>query len=424
MKSVLLKLGISHYLFWALAFTPLLFCSCRPGSSIDLPSGRGAGPAIRILLLAEVDGPVAVAVEGPVAVSTLPDGAVAWKGSQPRLAVQAEGAGLSVAGLSVAGRSVTGRSFAGPVRLTPLESRRFSLSRQQGEGAYRGVLDVFNHGGKLRLINQLPLEEYLAGVVGKEMSGSRFPLEALKAQAVAARTFTLYRLRAAMQGAASLPLESAFPATSEFQSYGGAACETVPVLQAVRETAGQVLTWEGKLFQAYYHASCGGSTASGALFNEKDIPPLHGVPCARCQASPERRWELKIPLAELERALAPWARERGVKLGKIQEVQPVENGARGRSRYLRVVHAAGRFEIRLDRFRQLLNAEAPNRLRSCAFTASILPEPALAMFQGSGFGHGVGLCQSGAAAMAAGDRRSFGELLTHYYPECGILKVY
>ncbi len=417
------KLVTAADFFWI--WVAIFFlASCRPDSSLDLPSGRGAGPSIRILLLAEVDGPVEVAVEGPVAVSTLPDGAVAWKGSQPRLAVQAEGAGLSVTGLSVAGRSVTGRSFAGPVRLTPLESRRFSLAREQGLYPYRGVLDIYNHGGKLRLINQLPLEEYLAGVVGKEMSGSRFPLEALKAQAVAARTFTLYRLRAALQGAASLPLESAFPATSEFQSYGGAAGETAPVLQAVRETAGQVLTWEGKLFQAYYHAACGGRTADGALFNEKDIPPLQGVPCERCQASAARRWEVKLPLTELERALAPWAKERGVKLGKIQDLQPVEKEANGRSRYLRVVHAAGRFEVRLDRFRQLVNAESTKRLRSCAFAVSVFREQGLAVFEGRGSGHGVGLCQSGAAAMAANDRRSSGQLLSHYYPECGILKVY
>src|SRR5439155_18580995 len=102
-------------------------------------------------------------------------------------------------------------------------------------------------GGLLFLDNHLTLEEYIAGVVGSEMSASVYPLPALKAQAVAARTYALYGLlRAAEQGRTS-PL----PGDEPFQAYGGTASEHWRVLLGLRETRGQVLTYPERVFPAY-----------------------------------------------------------------------------------------------------------------------------------------------------------------------------
>lgn len=136
---------------------------------------------------------------------------------------------------------------------------------------YRGEFIIENRGGKLVVINSLPLEDYLLGVVPSEMP-SKWNYEALKAQAIAARSYAIAnRGKHASHG---YDLKD----TPEDQAYGGASSETATTNSAVIETKGEVITYNRKIIPAYYSASAGGHTRnSGSVWN-KDLPFLKSVP--------------------------------------------------------------------------------------------------------------------------------------------------
>ena len=136
---------------------------------------------------------------------------------------------------------------------------------------YRGEFIIENRGGSLVVINNLPLEDYLLGVVPAEMP-SKWSYEALKAQAIAARSYAIAnRGKRASRG---YDLKD----TPEDQAYGGASSETATTNSAVMETKGVVITYNQKVIPAYYSASAGGHTVNaGAVWN-KDLPYLKSVP--------------------------------------------------------------------------------------------------------------------------------------------------
>lgn len=134
--------------------------------------------------------------------------------------------------------------------------------------SYRGSFDVLRHNGHLAIVNELPLEQYLYSVVGTEMA-SGWPLEALKAQAVIARTYALGKGN--RYGIAHLS------DTTYDQAYYGVQREAADVRRAVDETAGIVLKYNGKLAEAYYYSNAGGQTAIGAEVWGNDVPYLRSV---------------------------------------------------------------------------------------------------------------------------------------------------
>jgi stage II sporulation protein D len=282
---------------------------------------------------------------------------------------------------------------------------------------FRGSLLLSRGAGAIAVSNRLTLEEYLAGVVGAEMPASSSPIEALKAQAVASRTYALYALlRAAADGRSAR-----FAADDSFQVYAGRAGEHRRVLQAVSETAGEVLTYRGGLFRAYFHSTCGGRTVDASrLFGEPPIEPLHGIACAACDGTQFFRWEVLVPAADIERALEAWAAERGVKLGRLVSLEVCEETPEGRAAYLRARHTGGSFEVGVERFRALLQAGRVPPLKSASFTVAV--EEGGLRFRGGGYGHGAGLCQVGAVRQ--GMERGYREILASYYPGSDVGIVY
>lgn len=288
---------------------------------------------------------------------------------------------------------------------------------------YRGTLDVFFYGSQLRVINELNLEEYLAGVLGNEMGGDGFPLEALKAQAIAARTFTLYNMRRDFDPNGEISPDLAYKSSMEFQSYGGMTKENDRILQAVRETSGLVLTYDGSLFQTYYHSNCGGATASGHFFGEQEIAPLKGVTCDYCKDSPGYSWDRTFSKQDLEGVLVAWAGAQGLKIGKLVLLKPVDAYPSQHHAYLRIVHTEGAFEMRIDRFRKLIGRHfGANNIPSGRFDVKKNEDGKTLTFTGKGYGHGVGLCQYGAAKF--GESATCGKILAHYFPEAGQKKLY
>ena len=138
---------------------------------------------------------------------------------------------------------------------------------------FRGGLDIIKKdNGKLMVINHLPLDDYLYGVLYHEVS-HRWPMEVLKAQAIAARTFALYQVRQNKTQAYDLRSDI------YSQVYGGRTSEKWSTTTAVDRTKGEILTYKGDIFPTYYHATCGGYTEDAANLWNVDLAPLKGVPC-------------------------------------------------------------------------------------------------------------------------------------------------
>lgn len=147
------------------------------------------------------------------------------------------------------------------------ESKGFLATKRKW---YRGDIIIYNFGKKLTVVNSLPLEEYLLGVVPSEMP-SKWNIEAHKAQAIAARSYALANLN--KRGSHGYDLKD----TPHDQAYGGASSETDQTTRAVLSTRGEVLTYENKIIPAYYHAASGGKTFSAGQVWKHDLPYIQSV---------------------------------------------------------------------------------------------------------------------------------------------------
>lgn len=264
---------------------------------------------------------------------------------------------------------------------------------------YRGIAEVVRGDGGLTVVNQLPLEEYLVGLINCEIS-SAWPIDAVKAQAVIARTYALNRK--ALRQNALYHLESSVID----QVYDGCLIEDSRARRAVQETEGQVLTFGGAIIQAFYHSNCGGSTEAAENVWGASLPYLKGVDCQYCLGSPSGNWEVKISLAELEERL----RAAGHKVGGIVDVRQGPFNSRGRLKNIQLVMQRGTLSVGGDQFRKAIGYGV---IKSTRFSVRVAKGEA--MFAGTGNGHGVGLCQWGAKQRAL-DGFEYGEILAYYYP--------
>ena len=261
----------------------------------------------------------------------------------------------------------------------------------------RGEVVVLPWKGRLQVVNVLPLEDYLVGVLGSEMPVS-FPPEALKAQAIAART---YALRKKLDGLGQ-PWHLGSSVIS--QVYSGLKAEDPRTRAAVEATHGVVLTWQLQPIEAYFHASCGGRTESGLEALGRALPYLRPVECP-CGSLPTSRWTALLPGADVQRALG---------------TKPTALSVQGRSptgRARRVELAPGR-AVNAVTFRERLGY---GRVKSLAFEAEKKGDGWL--LTGTGFGHGAGLCQWGARTLADRGLDAV-KILEHYYPGTALQTLY
>lgn len=262
-----------------------------------------------------------------------------------------------------------------------------------------GAVRLIASGGRLDAVALIPLEEYVAAVLSREAAPSFLP-EALAAQAVAVRT---YALRAMAR-----PRSPDFDLVSDVrdQVFDGVDGVGEIFRAAADSTRGEVLFYGGELARAVYHSTCGGRTESAENAWGQDVPYLQSVFWDACRESPVYRWEYRMTLEEGRRiALA---------LGVHPEGRPVfEVTARtstGRADRIRVASGGVGLEIRASRFRR---AAGYTKVRSLGFT--ITPATDGWVFYGSGYGHGVGMCQWGANGMAKAGK-THREILDRYYP--------
>ncbi|MEP0766648.1 MAG: SpoIID/LytB domain-containing protein [Fimbriimonadia bacterium] len=283
-----------------------------------------------------------------------------------------------------------------------------SLVSEKKKASYRGWLRVTVVDGKLRLTNEVALESYLMSVVPAEMP-SGFPQQALRAQAVAARTFMLKRMLT--------NAEKDFDLTDGegAQTYAGTATEKPTTTEAVMATAGLVLTFAGDYCDTVYSADCGGHTAaSDEMGFGGTTPYLCGTPDAPyCSTSPHRGWRV-------ERTTEQWAqlaKKLGKDVGPVQSLAVTKVGPSGRAQSVSIQGPKGTLETTGAAIRKVLGYDV---CKSTMFSAIQTPEGWVLV--GNGWGHGVGLCQYGAAGRAIAGQ-SFEEILAAYYPGTELKKV-
>ena len=271
-----------------------------------------------------------------------------------------------------------------------------------------GRLEAWADARGLVLVNALDLEDYVAAVVAGEVP-SRWPAEALRAQAVAARTFAVAQKIA--QGPAA---RAHLTASVLDQVYTGAARPASAALQAARATAGEVLTYGAAPIAAYFSASCGGrsETAEGAFHVAQGTTPY--LVSEADDADAGRPWEVRRPLSEISAAL----RRAGRIVAPVTFLSVASRTGSGRAQTLRAETPSGRRTLLAVELRQILGYTA---LPSLLFDVSV--SGGVAVFRGRGSGHGVGLCQQGARVRALRGE-SYRDILAHYYPGAEIRRMY
>lgn len=272
--------------------------------------------------------------------------------------------------------------------------------------SYRGAIEITPAERGLLVVNELPLEEYLVGLINCEIS-SVWPLEAIKAQAVVARSFALYQKEA--RKGAPYHLESSVLD----QVYDGCAVEDARSAFGVRETAGEVLTYNGGVAPAFFHSNCGGHTEAAEQVWSAKLPYLGGVPCRYCLDVPTASWDVTLSLAKIETLL----KAGGVSVAGLRDIKAGLLNKSGRLSTVRLTAIKGYQELPATSFRKALGSTV---IRSTNFEVTVSGNSA--RFTGSGYGHGVGLCQWGARSRAA-EGFSYREILAYYYPGTVVKKV-
>ena len=272
--------------------------------------------------------------------------------------------------------------------------------------SYRGNFLVYSSGGDLLLVNRIELEKYLYGVLPCEVSNS-WEKEALKAQAVAARSFAIYnRLK---NKTPEYDLDSGVSS----QVYKGRDIEARTTNEAIDETAGEVLAYEGDVIQAFFHSNSGGKTASSAEVWGGDNKYLESVDDPYSADSKAYSWTYKINREKLTNIIS----KNAAGLGVVYELDILDRTESTRVRTLKIKGSEGETVIK---GRDLRTWIGNDQLRSTNFSVSSTDNEFT--FDGRGWGHGVGMSQEGAREMAK-QGRTYKEILRYYYKNTKLKKV-
>ncbi|HYC79382.1 MAG TPA: SpoIID/LytB domain-containing protein, partial [Planctomycetota bacterium] len=289
---------------------------------------------------------------------------------------------------------VDGAARTLPARFVAADASTFGLDEQRYYGDVIAVKEP--NDASILLVNRLPLDRYLEGVVLSEMS-PRFPEEALKAQAVASRSYAVYKL---LSGKNRL-----YDVTDNQRSqvYKGDGRGRATARSIVAATRGLGMLYDGRVVEGVFSSTCGGSTRPAAeAFGDAAPAPLSGVVCGHCVEGEFATWTVKTKRAAVGRAL-----------GLGGAITAIEDEARlpsGRLGGVTFRSAKGQKRVAGHELRNLLG----DRALSTWFTRLALEGDQL-VAEGRGYGHGVGLCQVGARTLANAGL-DFAGILAYYYP--------
>jgi len=269
---------------------------------------------------------------------------------------------------------------------------------------FRGELEFLRISNGMQVINEVELEDYVSGILGREVYPDWHP-EMLKAQAVVARSYALHQRGEA--GDQAFDVE----AGTGSQVYGGVSAETPAIRAAVEATRGEYLAYARVPILAVYHSASGGQTASSEEVWGRALPYLVSLEVEDEEDSPDTYWRATISKTKLGRALDSL----GIQIGAPQEVEVVDRSRSGRALRVRIRGDRGQHTLEARALRVALGESV---IRSTLF--EIRSARDAVVFVGSGHGHGVGMSQWGAQAMAQRGS-SYREIVQAFYPGASLV---
>jgi stage II sporulation protein D len=334
----------------------------------------------------------------------------------------------------ISGRGPSGTTAprSASVRVEPAASGGLTIGGRQ----YRGeALIIARSGGRVSALNVVDLEAYLLGVVPREIG--RLPasqIEALKAQAVAARTYAVGNLGVRQERGFD------FYATVQDQVYGGVADEDTVVNRAVRETRGEIMTYNGTPILAYYSSTCGGTTAAieESWSNRSPLPYLRsvsdripGTDDYYCSTSSRfnwsTRWNREQLLAVLGETLRAHTAGRVTSVRRVDDVRIIDRNASDRVT-ISLTADGTPYTLRADSIRWVLRPQPGPAILNSSKIAAVdvrTDDAGVAELEvhGGGWGHAIGMCQVGAINRArAGQTHS--QILRTYYTGIELRRLY
>lgn len=307
-----------------------------------------------------------------------------------------------------------------PILLATLESPTGLLSYENVK--YQGLFKVVTNprGDSCDIINDIPMEAYISSLLTKEMN-SKWPAEALKAQAVAARSYALHKMKS-QQVSKELGSEAFYDLeSSEKHQVSGAFFDSTPsTISASSATKGEVLVGEdGQVRPIFFHAKCGGKTLRPDQVWHNKEPSYQSVNCPFCHNIGPKGWVKVIPISRLKNFFK-WAGDQKI----IQERPDADF-----SSVVLVPDNIDRFTVNFyinDRPYIIEKAVLRRFFGNVVFPSnsfSLEMKNGGFMIFGEGLGHGVGLCQMGAFALAK-QGWSYKKILSHYFPGHTLKKLY
>ncbi len=294
---------------------------------------------------------------------------------------------------------------------------------------YRGIIKVLPSGQNVQVINIVYMEDYLRGVVPPEI-GERAEqeMEAVKAQAVAARTYALSHLK--QYEGKPYDMKSSIID----QIYEGVGVENSLINRAIDATAGQIATYRDELINAYYHSTCGGMTDDIAhVWDRQEIPYLKSVADnGACSWSKYYQWREVFTEPQLRGRVEQYLagdRGRDLRIGLIRNVTLAEHTPGGRVRRLLIHTDSDVYQFHKDRIRWVVGRTSnPDLILPSARFEVIIDRDGAGniktiTFAGSGYGHGIGMCQCGAIGLSRSGW-TFDRILRHYYAGIDVKRLY
>lgn len=329
--------------------------------------------------------------------------------------------------------SGTRRSFSGKKRIT-FNCRQLNLPKYLGKAPYllsriesntglttvgdekylgNILISVGEDGKSCDVINEVDIESYISSLLAKEMNGS-WPVEALKAQAIAARTYAVYRIRARQQAIARGEKALYDVENSEKHQVGGHFFDATELtVKAAKETRGQILlTEKGRLTETFFHAACGGQTLLPSQVWSSRVEGYQSVTCDYCQRSDKEKYEFIVTSTRFKMFLK-WALKSDLDYNSfLLAPDRIHNDK------FRVYLGEQVFILEKTLLRKFFGRfEIPSNNFSLSRSGEVIH------VDGKGNGHGVGMCQLGALAMAKLGK-DYRAIILHYYPNHRLKLIY
>jgi SpoIID/LytB domain protein len=417
-------------------FLPLLFlfvfgCAEMPVYREEVFYPKIKQPAVTVKLL-ETDEDIVISPRESFVIRCSPErgeGSVYYASASVRAGVSEHGIFLSEGNKGEIDTDLKGVSF-----FPQKEDSYLFLNGKPYRGGVEVVLSSENpEGGNAKsmlVLNVVWVEDYLKGVVPAEIGKlSEHEIEALKTQAIAARTYSLSRLGQYQDWGYDLE------ASVLDQVYSGVDGEDPLVNEAIKQTAGEVIAYQGKLIDAYYHANSGGKTEYVEnVWGRQEIPYLVSVDDDEfCSWAKNYSWEEIWDRKDLERNLSAYLDSLRLLstsgFGRLVDLVIKERSPSGRIEVLDVVSDSRTYRIYKDKIRWALRRGSdpelilPSTLFDLEIERGFGSSITSVTATGRGNGHGVGMCQTGAIGMAR-EGYSCEDILTHYYPGVNIIRNY